>query len=116
MKYTVARGDQVFGEYSLEDIRSKVQSGDLVSSDLVYCDEFENWKTIGEVPELISTPQAPIRPVPDIPPIPDIPAGQVGSAGKKSKFPIPVMIGAGVVGVGIIIVVGLMMFGGGALG
>ena len=60
MKYTVARGDQVFGEYSLEDIRSMVQSGDLVSSDLVYCDEFENWKKIAEAPEL----KPPVPPLP----------------------------------------------------
>ena len=50
--FTVGRGDKVLGEFSAEEIKGKVDAGDLLTSDLVYTEGYDDWKTIAEAPEL----------------------------------------------------------------
>ena len=52
LRYTVGRDDKVLGEFSAEQIKDQVRSGELLESDLVYTEGFDGWKPIGEVPEL----------------------------------------------------------------
>ena len=52
LRYTVGRDDKVFGEFTGEQIKDQVRSGELLESDLVYTEGFDDWKPIGEVPEL----------------------------------------------------------------
>lgn len=52
LRYTVGRDDKVLGEFTGEQIKDQVRSGELLESDLVYTEGFGDWKPIGEVPEL----------------------------------------------------------------
>ena len=52
LRYTVGRDDKVLGEFTGEQIKDQVRSGELLESDLVYTEGFDGWKPIGEVPEL----------------------------------------------------------------
>ena len=52
LRYTVGRDDKVLGEFTGEQIKDQVRSGELLESDLVYTEGFDDWKPIGEVPEL----------------------------------------------------------------
>ena len=48
-KITVARGQQVIGEFTSEEISEHLQNGNFHSSDLVYAEGYDDWKPIGEV-------------------------------------------------------------------
>ena len=52
LRYTVGRDDKVLGEFTGEQIKDQVRSGELLESDLIYTEGFNDWKPIGEVPEL----------------------------------------------------------------
>lgn len=51
-KYTVGRDDEVLGEFTAEQIKEQVRSGELLETDLVHTEGFDDWKPIDEVPEL----------------------------------------------------------------
>ena len=51
-KYTVGRDDEVLGEFTAEQIKEQVRSGELLETDLVHTEGLDDWKPIGEVSEL----------------------------------------------------------------
>ena len=52
VKYSIGRGSEVLGEFTAEEIKERIASGELLDTDLVYTEGFVDWKPIAEVPEL----------------------------------------------------------------
>lgn len=68
MSYHVGRDGRQLGVFSLEDIRSKLASGEFHTSDLGWTEGMAGWKTLGElVPE---HPSAPAQSAAEPPPQP----------------------------------------------
>ena len=104
LQYQVARNGQVVGQFSTEEIKWMISSGELLESDHVYTEGFDNWKTIAEVPDLMpSSPAALPLPV-------SSPTEQVGSVGIKPKLPKPFLIGLGAIAitVGVVFALGVV--------
>jgi hypothetical protein len=49
MQYFVKRGDQTFGPYSLSDLQSYVQSGNIASTDLTQSEGMSGWVPVSQV-------------------------------------------------------------------
>ena len=74
MDYTVKRGDQTFGPYTLSELQQYVQSGRLLAGDLAQSEGMTNWfplsQILGNIPlPAPATPAvAPAEPLVDLPP------------------------------------------------
>ncbi len=66
MDYHVARNNQKLGVYPEADIRTRLQTGEILSSDLVWCEGMSGWRPASEVFGVAPPPVAP----PSIPPTP----------------------------------------------
>jgi hypothetical protein len=60
MEYTVKRGEQTYGPYSLGDLQKYVQSGNIALTDLTQSEGMNDWAPISQV---IGTVQVPAEPV-----------------------------------------------------
>ena len=60
MKYTVKRGEQTWGPFSLGDLQKFVQTGNIVMTDLTQSEGMSDWAPISQV---IGTVQVPVAPV-----------------------------------------------------
>jgi len=60
MKYTVKRGEETYGPYSLGDLQKYVQSGNIAMTDLTQSEGMADWAPISQV---IGTVQVPLAPV-----------------------------------------------------
>ena len=106
-QYTICRGDQIIGEFSAEEIKDKINTGDLLESDLAYTEGFADWESISEIPELMPSGLH-ILPIPV-----SSPDDQVGLTETKSLFSKPLLIGSAVAGVLLFVAVLILVIGGG---
>lgn len=49
MLYQVSRNGQMYGPYTLEDLRRYLASGNVLATDMAKSDETPEWRTVGEV-------------------------------------------------------------------
>ena len=54
-QYSIGRNGKVLGEFSPEEIKDKLNSGQLRYDDLAFTEGYEEWKEIGSIPEFSST-------------------------------------------------------------
>jgi hypothetical protein len=67
-RYTIGRGDQKYGPYTLEEVRSYVAQGSIAPSDLVWTEGMTDWRPLSELlarTDLSGAPQPPPLPVHD---------------------------------------------------
>ena len=62
MKYTVKRGEDTYGPYSLADLQKYVQSGNIAMTDLAQSEGMPDWAPISQVIGTIQVPVAPSAP------------------------------------------------------
>lgn len=67
MKYTVKRGEETYGPYSLADLQKYVQSGNIAMTDLAQSEGMPDWAPISQVIGNIQVPVAPVYGMPGMP-------------------------------------------------
>ncbi len=74
MKYRVGRNGREIGSWTLEELVSLHQRGELLGTDFVWCPGMPAWKTLAEIlPASTPQPDAPVSPaLPDLPALPDV--------------------------------------------
>jgi hypothetical protein len=76
MEYFVKRGEQRFGPYSLSDLQSYVQSGNVMTEDLVQSEGMTDWvpvsQVLGNIPVTVLSPGglSAAEPQPELVPLP----------------------------------------------
>jgi GYF domain 2 len=75
MDYTVKRGDQTFGPYTLSELQQYIQSGRLLPGDLAQSEGMSDWFTLSQILGNIPLPAAakpgfevPAQPLVELPP------------------------------------------------
>ena len=64
MQYTVKRGEQTWGPYSLGDLQRYVQSGNIALTDLTQSEGMNDWAPIAQVIGTVQVPQAAVYSMP----------------------------------------------------
>src|SRR5579875_1885266 len=73
MTYRIARGPEVFGPYTSEEVYRLLNSGNVVPSDLAQAEGSTDWRPVSElfpVPDPATTAAAPLTLYPDPPNLP----------------------------------------------
>jgi hypothetical protein len=70
MDYHVARNNEKLGVYPEADLRTRLQTGEVLPSDLVWCEGMSAWRPAGEVFPGAGVPSAPPPMVSAVPPPP----------------------------------------------
>ena len=84
MDYHVARNNQKLGVFAGADAQTRYQSGEILPSDLVWCEGMPAWRPASEVfTGAAATPGA--LPPPAIPPVPPAAAGPFAAAPLQPK-------------------------------
>jgi hypothetical protein len=56
MDYHIARNQEKLGVYSEDEVRARIQSGELRPTDLAWCEGMPAWRPVGEVFAISPTP------------------------------------------------------------
>ena len=86
MDYHIARNNQKLGVFPEAEIRTRLQSGELLPSDLVWCEGMPAWKPAAEVFQAAAPVPPAVPPV--IAPAPEIPQ-QAAAPGGRPSAPLP---------------------------
>ncbi|HLP02856.1 MAG TPA: CD225/dispanin family protein [Opitutaceae bacterium] len=90
MDYHVARNNQKLGVFPEAEVRTRLQSGELLPNDLVWCEGMSAWRPAAEVfPEASTTPP-PVPAAPSIPPPPRPTPVALGP--KPSNYLVPAIL------------------------
>lgn len=100
MKYTIKRGEQTFGPYTLADLQKYVQSGNIGMSDLTQSEGMSDWAPVSQVIGNVPIPTtaygaaaAPaMEPVQTVPLPPNLHWGVVLAFNAVSRFFAPLII------------------------
>ena len=69
MEWHYAKHGKQEGPVDTATLQSKLQTGEVAPTDLVWKEGMAEWKPAGEVPELTVAPSAPVRSSPVVPPV-----------------------------------------------
>ena len=120
----IARGEEQFGPYPLEQVHQLLDQGALLPEDLAFHEGLENWTPLAEIIAAQTAPKLPSLPLPAVlPPAQEepaspepLPAGpsskpqpaSIGATQSKPKKPIPLWITIVVL---VLIVGGMLVYG-----
>ena len=124
MDIYIARGEEQFGPYPLEQVHQLLDQGALLPEDLAFHEGLENWTPLAEIIAAQTAPKLPSLPLPAVlPPAQEepaspepLPAGpsskpqpaSIGATQSKPKKPIPLWITIVVL---VLIVGGMLVYG-----
>ena len=115
-QWYLTREDQQYGPYSDHQMQQFIHAGRIMYDDLVWCEGMEKWLPVQQIPLFNLTEKSSPTDHQTAQPLPSSPAGtystgpETDSPRHKSKLKLPLLISAGLVLVGAIIIIGLNLF------
>jgi hypothetical protein len=87
--YTVARGGQQYGPYTLDQLRDYFNQGSVQSTDLVWSPGMTTWRPVSDVLTPAAAPGAPLPPTAEAPQALPVSSPSVPPSGEVAAYPKP---------------------------